>query len=391
MKKIRLFALVISVCLFFLVLSVFAIAENELPPKPDLFSIAGYGVEGGSYVQYAAVGEAINKEFGIKVRQIPCATDISRLSMMNAGRVDFSAIGSGAFFATEGLEEFSEIDWGPQPLRLVYECQNIYASCMAVRGNSGIKTFADLKGKRVGYLLGNPGLTSFVAGCLAWAGLTWDDVERIDYNSTTAAYAGVLEGTCDATLQNSVASTAYKLEASPHGIYWIPMPPENKQGWERFNKVCPFYSSFLISIGAGLSEENPVWLASYSFPTLFVNPDYDKDKAYWLTKAAWESYDLYKDAFPSMIAWNLPKYGLKTRRLYPWHEGSIKYLKEVGLWTEKLQRNQEALVERHEALGELWDDAVDEATEKKMSNVEFVKFWLEKREEKFPTWYEPVE
>jgi len=391
MKKIRLFILVISLCLLFLVLSVLVSATSTEPPKPDLLTIAGFGVEGSSYVQYAAVGEAMNEKFGIKVRQIPCGTDVSRNAIMNIGKADFSATGSGAFFATEGLEEFAEIEWGPQPLRLIYECPAVYTSSLAVRGTSKIETFADLKGKRVSYLLGNPGLSSVIRGSLAWAGLTWDDVEKVEYSSTTAAYAGALEGTCDASILSGVSSAAYKLEASPFGIRWIKMPAEDKEGWKRFNEHCPFYSPAMISIGAGVSEEHPLPLITYSFPTLFTTPDYDEDKAYWATKAIWESYDLYKDAYPVMSAWNLAEEMPKLRRLYPWHEGSIKYLKEIGLWTEKLQQNQEALVERQEALRELWGNVVNEATDKKMSNVEFVKYWLEKREEKFPNWYQPIE
>ena len=45
--------------------------------------------------------------------------------------------------------------------------------------DSGIKTAADLKGKRVAWVIGAPSLNQNIAAILAFANLTWDDVKRV--------------------------------------------------------------------------------------------------------------------------------------------------------------------------------------------------------------------
>ena len=391
MKKINyLIPLLIALCMFLLqVVPIFAGASSELPPKPDVITMACYETTGGTYAQYSILGELINKEYGIKLRLIPCPTDIARVLMINTGRADILGFATGTFFAMEGLGPFAEINLGPQDYRIVYIGQCSYGISLAVRANSGIKTIEDLKGKRVAYFVGNPGMNSIVEGNLAFGGLTWDDVEKVEYRSNAAGYDSVIEGTADATAFGGASSSAYKLEASPHGLYWLPKPAEDVGGWERLNKICPFSYPALFTFGAGCSEENPIWLGAYN-NYIFTKPDLEENTAYWITKAIWETYDLATQISDSMVEYNLPESGLKTKWPYPWHEGSIKYLKEVGLWGPAQEANQQPLIDRQEALAELWNKTIDEATDAKMATTEFPAFWLEKRNAEFPEYYKPA-
>ncbi|GAJ02509.1 unnamed protein product, partial [marine sediment metagenome] len=218
---------------------------------------------------------------------------------------------------------------------------------------------------------------------------TYDDVELVEFHSTASGYAAVLEGTADVTVMSGNGSVTYKLESSPHGLYWLPKPAEDVEGWKRLRKIAPFAFPGLFVFGAGSSEEKPVWGCAYGV-NFMVLPDKDENIAYWLTKAIHEIEELSWQVSDSMLEYNLVEVGLKNKWPYPWHEGSIKYLKEVGLWGPAQEANQQPLIDREEALAELWKDTIDEAIDAKMTTKEFPGLWLEKRNARFPEYYKPV-
>jgi hypothetical protein len=187
----------------------------------------------------------------------------------------------------------------------------------------------------------------------------------------------------DVTYGPVAGSFAYKLEASPHGIRWLEMPPDEEK-WAEFNKYNPMYWPKEFTIGAGVSKENTVWGLGAILPAVLALPDTPDEVTYWATKTMWESYNSYKGAIAGMDeSWHLPTYMEKGLGIFPWHEGSIKYLKEIGLWTDRHEAGQKLLLERQKEVMELWKATVDEALDKRMAHTDFPAFWLEARKQKF--------
>ncbi len=351
--------------------------------KPSVLSIAAWGVTGDTYAQYVSVGEALKTKYDISFRVVPTGTDISRMMLLRTGTTDFAAIGSANIYALEGLGSFAAMDVGPSQLRAVYLCVGAAGSSAAVRATSDIHTFADLRGKRVPYIVGGPGINAIYKGWLAWGGLTWDDVIKVEVPSTSASYESVLNGVADVTYGPVAGSFAYKLEASPHGIRWLQMPPDAEK-WAAFNEYNPMYWAQEFSLGASVSKENTVWGLGAILPSVLALPDTSDDVAYWATKAMWESYDLYKGAIAGMeVSWHLPTYMEVGLGIFPWHEGSIKYLKEIGLWTGRHEAGQKLLIKRQEDMMELWKVTREKALDMRMAHTDFPAFWLEARKEKF--------
>lgn len=391
LKKLCIVSLTLTLLAFTLA-TPFPASATQTPPKPEMISTSGYGVGGAAYAVFAAVGEGMLKKFGIRFRQSPVATGVSRLLAARVGQTDVAGTSLDTFFAIEGLYDFADFAWGPQPIRITYQCVKVDPYAMATRGDSGIKTFADLKGRKVPKILASPNSDLMVQASLAWAGLTYDDVTVVETTSyPSGTLKALLDGTIDIAPMAGGASYAHQLASGPHGLHWIPMPIENKEGWKKWLKLCPTYFPQKCTIGAGLSKDNPQPLTSYIWPVFGCYPDrINEDKAYWITKAIWESYPLYKDISELMPAWNLEQ-ALKQPCWYPWHEGSIKYLKEIGLWTDRHERNQKKMLERWAALRGLWDDVVAEAAEKGIHHKKFPEYWLKKRAEKFPGFWQPMD
>ena len=88
---------------------------------------------------------------------------------------------------------------------------------------------------------------------------------------------------------------------------------------------------------------------------------------------------------PQMAGWN-PDMGLKGQaHVYPWHSGSIKYLKEKGVWAADDDARQEYNLRLLQPYIDAWDKALDRAARQgvKVSpeSVEFAELWSSVKEE----------
>ena len=60
------------------------------------------------------IGKTMKDKYGTDVRVLPAGNDVARLAPLRAKRAAMSAMGSGTYFAQEGVFEFGAKEWGPQ-------------------------------------------------------------------------------------------------------------------------------------------------------------------------------------------------------------------------------------------------------------------------------------
>jgi TRAP transporter TAXI family solute receptor len=338
-----------------------------------------YDVGSSGYMQVGFIGEALWEKYKIKVRIIPAGTDLPRVYPIRLKDAEVAFHGIGSYYMQEGLYDYSTLDWGPQPVRAVWFAQHP-GLVLGVRGDSGIQKASDLRGKRVAHFP-TYSLTLISEVTMAFGGLTWADVKKVDVPAYVAAIRMVMEGKVDATHVNPTASIAYEFEAMPFGLHYIPLPRADKAGWARVKKIAPMYSPMNVTIGAGLSKEKPLEGTTYAYPIGLVYDFLPLDKAYMVTKLLNEAFPLYSTKQKSLAAYWPLEHCLELFEGYPlpFHEGSVRYLKEIGKWTPEYEKlNQERLQHQVE-LKKLWDTVKAEALEKKMKADDFPKFWVEKR------------
>jgi len=340
MKRYKIFvfaALLMFVCMGFVFVNSSTALAKEVP---KLLSCTTYSVGSTGYSTSMGLTEAIHKNEGIKVKVVPAGTDMAKILPLKKRMMQLSLFtGAGQYYALMGLGVFSSEEWGPQPIRLVFACPEGAIAGMMVRGDSGIKTLSDLKGKRVVLIPASPACKALHAGYLAFAGLTWDDVKIVNVSSWGAAWKAVIDGSADTAHCLNASSKAVELAASPHGIHWLPAPAEDKAGWARLNSFCPYLRPYTVTKGAGISENNPAIIASYYYG-LMCYPDLDEDLVYRLTKGIWNGYEIYSPMHPSLKLWT-KEGALKTDHfLSPYHSGAVKFFKEVGVWTAKHEEYQ---------------------------------------------------
>lgn len=334
------------------------IFTNSLPvlakEAPKLLSCTTYSVGSTGYAISMGLMEAIQKNEGIKVKVVPAGTDKAKILPLKKGMMQLSLFtGAGQYFPIMGLGVFADKDWGPQPLRMVFACPVGAVAGMMVRGDSGIKTLADLKGKRVILIPASPACKALHEGYLAFAGLTLDNVKIVKVSSWGAAWKSVIDGSADSAYCLVGSSKAIELAASPHGIHWLPAPAEDKEGWARLNKYCPFLHPYKATKGAGVSVEKPASIASYYYG-LISYPDLDEELVYKLTRGIWNGYDIYSPMHPSLKAWTQEGALQNDHFMAPYHPGAVKFFKEVGVWTAQNEKVQQDLLKKESARMKAW-------------------------------------
>jgi TRAP-type uncharacterized transport system substrate-binding protein len=213
---------------------------------------------------------------------------------------------------------------------------------------------------------------------LAFAGYTLDDVNVVKFPGYTASLRGMLAGKVDMILASSTSTGTYEIEASPKGLHWIPIPHDDKAGWERLQAKAGFVAPLKHAVGAGIPKENPPDQGTYPCPVVVAWDKQDEAVAYWYTKMIAESWDGYKDAFPNGPMWNINQ-ALKARASIPFHKGSIRYFKDKGVWTDAHEAKQQKLLERQRVLADAFEAARDEFLGKGEKAKKFPAFWHAKR------------
>lgn len=329
-------------------------AQEKAPDGlPGTLAWSAYDVGSGGYNQAVAIGNAMKQRYGVNLRVLPGKNDVSRTLPAREGQVQFSANGvGGSYLAQEGVFEFGAKQWGPQPIRALILNKSDQVLTVVAAKDSGVKTAADLKGKRVAWVIGAPSLNQNITAILAFANLTWDDVQRVDFGGFGAAMDGIINGQADAALTSSISGKAYQLAKSPRGIVYPVIAHADKAGWERLNKTAPFFFPFMGAEGADLDKDNKVESASYPYPILMTYEKQDPKLVHAMTQAMVETYSDYKDAAPGNVGWAADRQNFAW--VIPYHEGAISYWKEKGLWKPEHQANNDKLIQRQKVLADAW-------------------------------------
>lgn len=330
---------------------------------PDQLTWTAYGTGSAGYNQSVAIGAALKNAVGTNLRVLPGKNDVARSEPLRQGRVEFSATGvGGSFMAQEGVFVFGSESWGPQPVRvLVANNGGTVGLSVGVAGDAGVETYADLKGKRVAWVKGAPALNVNVTAYLAYAGLTWDDVERVDFGGFGESWKGMVNDQVDAAFASTNSGLAYEAASSPRGLTWPPIDPDDEEGLARMQAIAPFFAPMTATVGATIDDGGPRPTAGYAYPVLIAMEDQDEDLVYNMTKAMVELFDEYDGNAPGISGWAIDAQDFAW--VAPYHEGAIRYFKEVGVWTDEAQAHNDNLVARQAALQAAWAELKAEEPE----------------------------
>lgn len=351
----------------------FALAQDAELPGTMVWT--SYDLNTAGYAEASAMADALSKKFGTTIRITPAGTAIGRMLPLQTGRASYGFMGNEIHFAGEATEEFAAREWGPQEMRVVLGRPSSVG--LVTGGDTDIMAPADLKGRKVGYVEANASTTLNTETVLAFADLTTDDVERVVYPSYGAMAKAFVAGEIDAA--PAVPTSSFLREAEGgRGVRWLDLPASDTEGWGRIARHASLFSPSRATVGVSISDGDPAELLGYRYPQLSVNADASEDEVYNMVKALDQAFDLYRDATKVTANWAVKTAGT-TPAGAPFHPGAVRYLKEVGVWTDADEAWNQARIARIADVRKVWDAAVAQADADGVSSRDWPAFWASYR------------
>ncbi len=326
-----------------------ALAQDKLPAS---VSATAYETGSNGFSQIVAVGQMLKAKLGVDLRVLPAGNDTARMAPLKSGRAQISANGIGTYFAQEGVLDFAARDWGPQQARLILSSSSCNGQAILVAKDTGARTMADLRGKRMGTVRGSPAINQSMLALIAFAGLTTKDVTLVEFSSYGAMLKGYINNETDIAFASTISGQAKEAENSPRGVVWPEFPASDTAGWARVQKIAPYFYPHKSTCGAGYAKDQSLELPVYPYPMFIAYTNQGEGAIHQLTKAMIDHYADYKDAVPGVDGLEAKRQNLTWSM--PYHAGAVRALKEAGVWTEAAEKNNTMLVKRQEVLATAW-------------------------------------
>ena len=299
---------------------------------PKTITLTAYGTTSSGYAQSIAIGAMLKKKHDTELRVIPGKNDVSRMIPVKKQRAQLCACGISSYFNQEGVFMFGSKDWGPMAVRNLYNNTKGPHGLMPVfAGDAGIKEASDLKGKKMAFITGSPALNINLEAAMAFGGVTWDDVTRVEFPGWKQAVDGVIGGQADGVMVSTMSPHVNRLMASPRGNWWLNFPDGDKEGWARAQSVAPFWNPNKVTLGIGIenniSGKKEIAGNIYPYPIIVgLAGDLTDEFSYAMTKAVMEGYDGFKE-LKGTAGYQLGEQNLQW--VFPYAEGAIRYYKEA--------------------------------------------------------------
>ena len=287
---------------------------------------------GGQTGVYYVVGQSICKlvNRGTKKHDIKCTApstggSVANLNAIRQGEQDMGVAQSDwQYHAYHGTSKFS--DQGPnENLRAVFSVHPEPFTVVA-RADSGIKTFDDLKGKRVN--VGNPGSgqRGTMEVLMAAKGWTMDDFKLASELKSAEQSQALCDNKVDAIVF-TVGHPNGSIQEATTSCEAIVVPVTGPEV-EKLVSDNAYYAK--ATIPGGMYKGTNSDVETFGVGATFVSStNTDSDTIYYIVSAVFDNFDRFKKLHPAFA--NLePSKMIKNNLSAPLHDGAAKYYKEKG-------------------------------------------------------------
>lgn len=332
---------------------------------PRLLVVGTSGTSSGNFASTNGWGPILQSETGTTVRVVPEDSELQRYRRLTDRRdLTLSSVSSSEVaYQIEGLDAYAATP--PVSQRVVWH-HNDTPWGFVVPGNSELQSLEDITkgGVRVTEgLFSPPMVTSVRSGLPAYLGMTPEEFESsVDFvqaSSYVENCRSIVEGKSDVAYCSPVSSVLSEMEGAPGGIRWLPLDAANSAGWEGFLEARPMLIPSDISMGVESARGVPGAIS----PFVYAAPaDADADLIYNIAKFFGENYDAYQGTHPLSARMSVEQFRIFLERSpLPVHDGTVRYLKEIGEWSEEDEANNQAAIEQTEAWIEARKAVLEEA------------------------------
>lgn len=294
----------------------------------DKFVTIGTGGQTGVYyVVGQSICQLVNRDTaktGLKCNAPSTGASVANLNGIANKQLDMGIAQSDwQYHAYNGTNSFEGKK--NEKLRAVFSIHPEPFTVMA-RDDSGIKSFDDLKGKRVN--VGDPGSGTRATMNVILKAKGWDDsVFKVASELKPAEMASVMcDNNLDAITYNvGHPNGALKEAAASCNAHLVPV---TGPAIDKLVADNPYYAKAVIPGGLYKGSDQPVDTFGV-YATLVSSTDVSPEVVYDVVKAVFDNFDRFKRLHPAFA--NLKEQDMiKNALSAPLHEGAVKYYKERG-------------------------------------------------------------
>jgi TRAP transporter TAXI family solute receptor len=282
------------------------------------------GTSGVYYPLGVALGNAIGKAMpGVKTSVQATKASVENLNLLQTGRGEIAfTLGDSLSDAWKGNEEAGF----KTPLKKLRGIAAIYPNYIQIvaRADSGIKTLADLKGKKISVGAPKSGTELNARAILHAAGIEYKDFAKVEYLPFGESVELMKNRQIDITLQSAgLGVSALRDLAASVPIVVVPIPPDVIK-----KTNDPAYIPAVIPANTYNGQTADVQAAAVQ-NFLVTHEGVSTDIVYGMTKALWTSLDQLTAAHSAAKAIDIKK--VTQGMPVPLHPGAEKYYREAGV------------------------------------------------------------
>ncbi|MCX7850450.1 TAXI family TRAP transporter solute-binding subunit [Thermus sp.] len=343
-------------------------------PRQILFASTEVGTAG--YSLLVAWSAEFTAATGVQLRVSPGATP-TLTGWLLEGRVEFAS--APLTVLVEALD--GEAGYRPGPLRVVYPAILTPWGLMT-RGDSPYRRIQDIG---PGVRLAWPPFSYFhriLDGLLACRGLTREQARLVPVANYSANSRVIAEGGADIAFTSPVSDVNLEVEGNPRGIRWLPVPTaqEDRLCLQRWQRAYPLLA---LVRPADVGAQSARGIRMFVIPSVYYSrADVSEELVYHLVKWLDENHALYRDKHAMARFQTLDSLRFLVESMgVPLHPGTVRYLKEKGLWTAEMERKQGAAVRLVDQYATLYERAASLAKSRRIptdpANEAWQRFWRE--------------
>ncbi len=303
---------------------VLALAAPAALAADTFVNVLTGGTSGVYYPLGVALANVIGKAMpAVKTSTQATKASVENLNLLQAGRGEIAfTLGDSLSDAWQGNEEAGF----KTPLKKLRGIAAIYPNYIQIvaRADSGIKSIADLKGKRVSVGAPKSGTELNTRAILAAAGMSYKDLGKVEYLPFGESVELMKNRQLDVTLQSAgLGVSALRDLATSVDIVVVPIPADVVK---KTNDPAYIPATIPANTYKGQTADVP---AAAIQNYLVTHDGVSADIVYGMTKALWSNLDALVAAHSAAKAID-PKRALEGMPV-PLHPGAERYYKEVGL------------------------------------------------------------
>ena len=283
---------------------------------------------GGTSGVYYPMGVAMSRLIGsaipdAKVSVQSTKASVENLNLLQQGRGELAfTLGDSLSDAWKGNKDAGF----PAPLKKLRAVGGIYSNYIQIvaSADSGIKTLADLKGKRISVGAPKSGTELNARAVLKAAGISYKDFSKVEYLPFGESVELMKNRQLDVTLQSAgLGVSSLRDLATSQKIVVVPIPADV------IRKIGdPAYQSATIPANTYEGQDHDVTTAAVQ-NFLVTRADLPADIVYKMTKAVYDNKDALVAAHSA--AKGIDRENAVKSLPVPLHPGAEKYFKEIGV------------------------------------------------------------